>query len=642
MSKRFPLLLWPIGVALLTIMGWLAGSAPTYAADIIVNPGDSIQEAIDTAFPGDNILIMAGHYTESFTLNKAVSLIGEGAETTVLHAEPDDRVMTASVTIANSMVISGLTFTDGDLISITANCPEGCGGAIYLSATSRPILQNLVIENNTAAENGGGIYAEGSALLTLINVIFTNNLANEGRGGALYSTGQLHISESNFTDNTAFSNGGAIYVLEPAEIENTIFQSNHSLDDEGGAIYSNSTLDVTGSGLYSNTAATAGGAIYGGTETNIASTYLMYNEVITGSGGALYTSGGGHVFDVAFTNNMAQENGGAAYTNGAVEFNQVQFTANWVISRSGGAIYSNLPITIDNSHFMSNTALLDGGAAYLRGQTPTIIGSEFMYNTAGDDGGAIYAENGAWITTTTIISNTATDIGGGAFMGGGQLSQSTIEGNESLSGRGGGVYASDQFTATQTSFTANVAGNNGGGLYLSGYGRVDNSLFAGNRVPNNGEAIYVGGTVSDTVAIANVTIANPTNVSGAAIYINNSNATITNTIITRHSTGIQEAGESTVTADYNLYFTVPLTHTGSITSGENLILGEDPLFIDPAAGNYDLQSTSPAVDAGQDLAWYDYDLLGHIRPGRNTPAFDIGAYEFQGPAFLYLPLINRN
>ena len=85
-----------------------------------------------------------------------------------------------------------------------------------------------------------------------------------------------------------------------------------------------------------------------------------------------------------------------------------------------------------------------------------------------------------------------------------------------------------------------------------------------------------------------------------------------------------------------------MTHTGSITGGENLIIGEDPLFVDPAGGNYDLQAESPAVDAGQDLAWYDYDIWGQIRPGRNTPTFDIGAYEFQGPAYIYLPLINRN
>lgn len=641
MSKRFPLLLWPMGVALLTIMGWLVATAPTYAADIIVNPGDSIQEAIDEAFPGDNILIMAGHYTESFTVDKAVSLIGEGAETTILHAEPNDRIMTASVTIASSMVISGLTFTDGDLISMTANCPDGCGGAIYLFDNARPTLQNLVFTHNQAAEDGGALFVEGASTLILNQVTFSYNMADAGRGGAIYSIGGVQLTDSSFVSNTASVNGGAVYVLESSTIEDTTFEDNHALEADGGAIYADQRLEISGSTFMSNSAFLSGGAIYGA-DVEITTSEFMYNQVITGSGGALYTSDAGLVMDTIFSHNSAQENGGAAYTNGAVEFDQVEFTENWVISRSGGAIYSNLPITIENSHFMSNTAELDGGATYLRGQTPTIIGSEFMYNTAGDDGGAIYAENGAWITTTTIMSNTANDIGGGAFMGGGQLSQSTITGNESFSGRGGGVYASNHFTATQNSFIGNIAGNNGGGLYLSGYGRVDNSLFAGNRVPNNGEAIYVGGTVSDTIAIANVTIANPTNVSGVAIYINNSNATITNTIITRHSTGIQEAGESTVTADYNLYFTVPLTHTGSITSGENLIIGEDPLFIDPAAGNYDLQSTSPAVDAGQDLAWYDYDILGHIRPGRNTPAFDIGAYEFQGPAFLYLPLINRN
>ncbi|MEP7357489.1 MAG: hypothetical protein ABI847_09650, partial [Anaerolineales bacterium] len=53
----------------------LAGSRPAQAAPatIDVNPGESIQAAIDAAPPGETILIHAGLYTESLTLSKAVS-----------------------------------------------------------------------------------------------------------------------------------------------------------------------------------------------------------------------------------------------------------------------------------------------------------------------------------------------------------------------------------------------------------------------------------------------------------------------------------------------------------------------------------------------------------------------------------------
>ncbi|HYD86447.1 MAG TPA: hypothetical protein VEA80_03135, partial [Vitreimonas sp.] len=41
-----------------------------------VNPGDSIQAAIDAAAPGDTILIGSGVYNESFTVNKDLTIQG--------------------------------------------------------------------------------------------------------------------------------------------------------------------------------------------------------------------------------------------------------------------------------------------------------------------------------------------------------------------------------------------------------------------------------------------------------------------------------------------------------------------------------------------------------------------------------------
>ncbi len=84
--------------------------------DLIVNPGESIQAAIDAANNGDTIFITAGRYTESLTLSKPVSLIGAGRDTTILHAVEGQRVLTVTgATISNSVVISGLTFTGGDI-----------------------------------------------------------------------------------------------------------------------------------------------------------------------------------------------------------------------------------------------------------------------------------------------------------------------------------------------------------------------------------------------------------------------------------------------------------------------------------------------------------------------------------------------
>lgn len=64
----------------------------------------------------------------------------------------------------------------------------------------------------------------------------------------------------------------------------------------------------------------------------------------------------------------------------------------------------------------------------------------------------------------------------------------------------------------------------------------------------------------------------------------------------------------------------------------NLVFGSagQAGFADPAAGNYHLQSSSPAVDAGADLRSYGIgdDFDGVTRP--QSSAFDVGAYEHAG------------
>ena len=53
----------------------------------------------------------------------------------------------------------------------------------------------------------------------------------------------------------------------------------------------------------------------------------------------------------------------------------------------------------------------------------------------------------------------------------------------------------------------------------------------------------------------------------------------------------------------------------------------DPQFVDPTHDNYQLQSTSPAIDAGMTTGIAN-DVLGVVRP--QGSAYDIGAYEFTG------------
>lgn len=59
------------------------------------------------------------------------------------------------------------------------------------------------------------------------------------------------------------------------------------------------------------------------------------------------------------------------------------------------------------------------------------------------------------------------------------------------------------------------------------------------------------------------------------------------------------------------------------------LIGTDPFFVNPAIGDYHLQSASPAIDAGTSEGAPDVDIDGDPRPTGN--AMDIGADEAANP-----------
>ena len=74
-------------------------------------------------------------------------------------------------------------------------------------------------------------------------------------------------------------------------------------------------------------------------------------------------------------------------------------------------------------------------------------------------------------------------------------------------------------------------------------------------------------------------------------------------------------------ADYNLVF--PQKRGFSESNGVN---GRDPQLINPSGNDFNLQSGSPAIDAGASISTFSDDHNGDARPNGNR--WDIGAFEY--------------
>ena len=164
---------------------------------------------------------------------------------------------------ANKMVINNSTF-DNNKVTVYS------GGA--LGVYSDAVINGSHFTNNNAGGNnpadptdgGGAIYAGGWARVDVSGSDFSGNSSNYGGAIATTRAGKengvyLHITDSEFTNNTATVAGGAISnAFADAVFTDTNF-NNNSAAEKGGAIYNTNGLtiaanakDVTFSGNTAN------------------------------------------------------------------------------------------------------------------------------------------------------------------------------------------------------------------------------------------------------------------------------------------------------------------------------------------------------------------------------------------------------
>ena len=209
-----------------------------------------IAAAATSAVDGDTIYICAGTYAIESTIDlgtKLLTLQGAGAGVTILDGGSDTQILDCT-----TATVSGLTFEDGDAGGVDGDPDDG--GAISCTTVT---VTNSTFTNNNSYDEGGAIAADGT--VTVTNSTFRNN--NGGDGGAIATDGTVTVTNSTFIGNDANSFIGGAISADGVTVTNSTFIGNEAL--VGGAIYG-TTITVTNSTFVGNSAS-FGGAILAAT-----------------------------------------------------------------------------------------------------------------------------------------------------------------------------------------------------------------------------------------------------------------------------------------------------------------------------------------------------------------------------------------
>jgi len=308
--------------------------------------------------------------------------------------------------------------------------------------------------------------------------------------------------------------------------------------------------------------------------------------------------------------------GGIAVASSSPTIQNNTITANFGCSGVGIGVSFGSPLiqgnTITNNQQSGCSGGTGGGGILIGGASqPQIIGNTISNNSTGSDGGGIslFAAGNPVIRGNTIIGNTSGGQGGGISMGNQSdavVADNVIKGNTAL--KGGGVA------------TLVPSGANGPTL-------VNNTLSS-NSGPQGGSELYFSGFPNQTQFLNNIFV-------GAASQI----AVDCDTTY---------SPQSPIFHFNDVFNPSGNTFAGSCSSssGNNGNISLDPLFVNPAASDFHLQATSPAIDTGSNTApsLPAQDIAGNPRildgNGDCVAAVDMGAYEFTPPSVLTVVPVN--
>jgi len=271
--SSYPLLL----LLALTVPAWRAHSRVWSVDPAGDGDAPTIQAAVDSAGPGDEIVVEPGIYSWStqghsgdYGMVFFASYVGgftlrssNGPEETFLDAEFRGRIM--FIQSYNDIVIEGFTFRNGrapasydsggGLIGhlsspVIRNCvftgnSAFYGGGLWYGGVSAPVLEDCVFIDNHAASGGAVCLVNSSSAAAFSGCRLEGNSA-ESRGGGIYAYHyRFEMTGCTLRGNSAGESGGGLCVsrIYPSTVERCTFVDNEA--PSGGGIHVRYESDLT-------------------------------------------------------------------------------------------------------------------------------------------------------------------------------------------------------------------------------------------------------------------------------------------------------------------------------------------------------------------------------------------------------------
>jgi hypothetical protein len=195
-----------------------------------------------------------------------------------------------------------------------------------------------------------------------------------------------------------------------------------------------------------------------------------------------------------------------------------------------------------------------------------------------------------------------------------------------------GIYIASSGNLVERS---RIHGNSGYGvhIYNGACACANGNVVRGNRVYANGQRArgfgILLGSGRGNAAYNNLVYSNRGGIQ-VAHSAPSDTYVVNNTVVDSGNWGgiaVQAEAVATRVINNIVYLSVggDLSNAGSSTSLANNLLGIDPRFVDPAAGNFRLRAGSPAIDTGLGIPEVPTDFDGARRPAGG--AYDAGAHE---------------